>query len=324
MWAKLLLDPMSLLWGMIIRPPRARYSVEDLGHHRFSIAGTAGEFERRDFQVRGGRGHRLECSHFVPAGTPPGAKLPCVVYLHGSCSSRMEALDTLRELLPRGMTVCCLDLSGSGLSEGEYISLGYHEEHDLAALIHHLRATGGVSSIGFWGRSMGAVTAALRACKDESVAACVLDSPFGCLPTVARELVQRTRWKIPEALVSLAFEKVRREVKYRADFDIEHLRPLEHAPRSRVPALFVVAKQDDFVLPHHTYDMHKAWGCADRKLVTVGGHHDSLRPVKFLQYAADFLQQRLLLAAGTAAPPGPSCRMPPLPTRSILQRFGGC
>jgi len=332
---RLLADPISLLSGMIMRPPRAKYSTCDLGHPRFTITGCPGEFERRDFQVRGGRGMLLECSHFVPSQAPPARKLPCVVYLHGSCSSRLEALDTLRELLPRGLTVCCVDFSGSGLSEGEYISLGHWEERDLAALVRHLRDSGSVSSIGLWGRSMGAATAVLRASQDPSIAACVLDSAFGCLPTVARELVQRTRWKIPESLVSMALDRVRKEVQAKVDFDIEELRPVAFAPRSRVPALFAVAKEDDFVLPHHTYDIHQAWGCADKKLVTVGGHHDSLRPKKFMQFAADFLQQRLLLAAkdGVGSPaystrtptPARSKRTSQEPAaRKASHCFGGC
>ncbi|CAK0887744.1 unnamed protein product [Prorocentrum cordatum] len=176
---------------------------------------------------------------------------------------------------------------------------------------------------------MGAATAVLRASQDPAIAACVLDSVFGCLPTVARELVQKTRWKIPETLVSMALDRVRKEVQAKADFDLEELRPVAFAARSRVPALFAVAKDDDFVLPHHTYDVHKAWGCADKKLVTVGGHHDSLRPKKFVQYAADFLQQRLLLAAkdgdGRPTTPVRAKRISQEPAvRRTPTRFGGC
>jgi len=45
------------------------------------------------------------------------------------------------------------------LSEGDYISLGYYEKDDLSCVVDHLRKTEKVTTIGLWGRSMGAVTA---------------------------------------------------------------------------------------------------------------------------------------------------------------------
>ena len=93
---KLLTDPISLLSGMILRPPRAKYCPRDLGDKRFAIAGYDEEFERQDFQVRGGRGLRLECSHFVPKQAPPARKLPCVVYLHGGARRDLCDSDEFR------------------------------------------------------------------------------------------------------------------------------------------------------------------------------------------------------------------------------------
>ena len=59
--------------------------------------------------------------------------------------------------------------------EGDYISLGWWEREDLGAVVSHLRECGTVSTIGLWGRSMGAVTALLHGDRDPSIAAMVLD-----------------------------------------------------------------------------------------------------------------------------------------------------
>ena len=64
----------------------------------------------------------------------------------------------LEDLLKKGITVLLFDFSGSGLSEGEYISLGYYETDDVFTVIKYLNSTGRVSRIALWGRSMGAVT----------------------------------------------------------------------------------------------------------------------------------------------------------------------
>jgi len=286
-WLGRMSDTYNMLWRMVIRPPRDLYAPEELGPAKFRLGKRV--YERRDLQLRSSRGV-LECSHFVPAKTPE-AKRPCVVYLHGNCSSRLEAFDALPVLLPRGLTVFCLDLSGSGRSEGEYISLGHHEERDLRVVLQHLRGLDSVTAIGLWGRSMGATTSILRAAEDHDLAACVLDSAFRDLRTVAEELVGRGRFPVPGFLLSWALEMVRAEVTARAAFDPLELTPIRSAPKAVCPAFFGVASDDTFVLPHHTQDLHDAWA-GERALRVFDGGHNGVRPAWFLEEAADFLAER--------------------------------
>ena len=70
---------------------------------------------------------------------------------------------TVSMLLPANVTVVALDFAGSGLSEGEYISLGWYERDDVKVVTDYLRESGRTSTIGLWGRSMGAATALLHA-----------------------------------------------------------------------------------------------------------------------------------------------------------------
>jgi dienelactone hydrolase len=69
--------------------------------------------------------------------------------------------------------MCMLVLQGSGLSDGKWVTLGAHEVEDLGVVVQHLRAQGGISSIGLWGRSMGAVTALLYSHLDHDIAGMV-------------------------------------------------------------------------------------------------------------------------------------------------------
>ncbi|CAE7482370.1 yqkD, partial [Symbiodinium pilosum] len=255
-----------------------------------------------DFHLKNARGMRLACSMFGSYPKKPMSAMPCVIYLHGNCSSRSEALDVLQAVLAKDLRLCCLDLSGSGHSEGEFISLGHFEQFDLQVLIQHLR-NAGVRLFGLWGRSMGAVTAILRAAEDPSIGALILDSPFSHLPQVAQELVQ-SQIGLPDFLVSMALSHVRTAIQERAYFDIQELQPIRSAPQARSPALFAVAEDDDFVLPHHTHDLHRVWG-AEAKLVTFTGGHNGSRPRWYLEQAADFLATRLVETLPTAVSPGP-------------------
>lgn len=307
-WGTLITDTYDVLWKMIIRPPRARYSLSDLGHSKFRLGDRV--FVRRDIQLVNERNMKLECSHFTPADQ--GAKtLPVCVYLHGNCSSRLEAADALKVLLPLNVTVFCLDLSGSGKSEGEYISLGHYEERDLRVVLEHLRAKSSVSAVGIWGRSMGAATSIQRAAEDWAIDGCVLDSPFSSLRLVAEELVNSGVVSVPTFLVDMALSKVRGEIQKRAGFDIEELRPIQRAPLARAPVLFGVARDDDFVRPHHTEKLYEAWGGKERKLIVFNGGHNGARPQWFMEQAAQFLATKLGAArAGERARTAPKEAVP--------------
>ena len=133
---------------------------------------------RRDMELTGHRG-KLVCSHWEPGPSSRSqVQMPCVIYMHGNCGCRAEALDILDLVLGGGMSLFSFDFGGCGLSEGEYISLGWWEREDLDAVVKHLRECGTVSTLGLWGRSMGAVTALLHGDRDPSIAGMVLDSPF--------------------------------------------------------------------------------------------------------------------------------------------------
>ncbi|CAK0835883.1 unnamed protein product [Prorocentrum cordatum] len=172
----------------------------------------------------------------------------------------------------------------------------------LHVVLDHLRRSAGVGPIALWGRSMGAATSVLRAAEDRGLAACVLDSPFCSLPDVARELAQSTKLKMPEVMVGAMLRRIRAEIKARADVDIEDLRPIDFAPRAVIPALFAVAKDDEFVRAHHTYALHDAWAGEERELVTLGGGHNSPRPREFHAHAADFLQEHAAAAVAARRP----------------------
>lgn len=69
--------------NFVIRPPRADYSPGDfLWKAEFTLAGR--KYERKDLELKNGRGHILKCSHYVPSPFPENTPLPCVIYCHGN------------------------------------------------------------------------------------------------------------------------------------------------------------------------------------------------------------------------------------------------
>lgn len=90
-------------------------------------------------------------------------------------------------LLPE-ICVLSFDFAGSGHSEGDYVSLGWFEQDDLETVVDYLRESDWISTIGLWGRSMGAVTAIMYCSKDPLIGGLVLDSPFSSLRGLVEDL----------------------------------------------------------------------------------------------------------------------------------------
>lgn len=203
--------------------------------------------------------------------------MPCVIYLHGNCSSRTEAISSAQILLPMDMTVFSFDFSGCGKSEGDWVTLGHKEQDDLSTVIAYLRSTGRVSMIGLWGRSMGAVTSIFYAARDpSSIAGMVLDSPFSSLNELTLELA-KTYSKIPLVIAKVVKKFIRKSILTRTGMDIDKLNPIDHVSSCFIPSLFIVANGDDFVRPHHGKKLFEAYA-GDKNILKVEGDHNSERP----------------------------------------------
>lgn len=262
--------------NFVIRPPRAEYNPDQyLWEKDFTLAGR--KFNRRDLELRNARGHILQCSHYVPSPFPDDTPLPCVIYCHGNSGCRADANEAAVILLPSNITLFTLDFSGSGLSDGDYVSLGWHEKDDLKIVVSHLRSNQQISCIGLWGRSMGAVTSLLYGAEDPSIAGMVLDSAFSNLFDLMMELVDVYKIRLPKFTVKVAVQYMRRVIQKKAKFDIMDLNCMQVAPKTFIPALFGHAKDDKFIQSHHSDLIFKSYA-GGKNIIKFDGDHNSSRP----------------------------------------------
>eukprot|EP00198_Chlamydomonas_reinhardtii_P001120 XP_001690455.1 predicted protein [Chlamydomonas reinhardtii] len=278
---------LGALWDSLVdcicRPPRDEYVYPDelVGGRRglFRVGRYSGV--REDLTLVNKRGMRLQCSHYFPKHVRGrDGRLPCVIYCHCNSGSRRDAEEAICVLIPRGVSVFALDFAGSGLSEGQWVTLGAEEVDDVEAAVEHLRGSGRVSTLGLWGRSMGAVTALLYAQRDPSIAGMVLDSPFSRLTDLMMEIVAEQRLPIPRPLAKLALAAMKRSVSKRASFDINKVSPVDAVSQSFIPALFGHAVGDTFIKISHAEILHSAYA-GDKNLIRFDGDHNSRRPEFF-------------------------------------------
>jgi pimeloyl-ACP methyl ester carboxylesterase len=113
------------------------------------------------------------------------------------------ALPFVDQILSKQLNICTFDFSGTGLSQGHYVSLGFHEKYDVSAVLDHLSNKFNIKHFYLWGRSMGAVAAVKylsmmtnpstresRSHKDYKINGLILDSPFQSLRELTIQLAK--------------------------------------------------------------------------------------------------------------------------------------
>ena len=278
------------LWKAIIRPYRDVYTEKDLGPEKFTINKKL--YKRSDFSILNNRNIKLICSYWEPYDEEREyIRLPCVIYLHGNSSSRCEVIPNLKYLLPLNITVFAFDFAGCGQSEGEYISLGWYETMDVECVIKFLRSSNKVSTIGLWGRSMGAVTSIMYASKDPTIGGIFLDSPFYSLNLLIDEL-SKDKVSLPNFIVRQVIKMIKETVKDKGKFNIDDIEPVEFAKKCFVPSFFCHGRDDTFVNVHHCNDLYTLYPGEKSKFL-VEGDHNSLRPDKLNEKASEFFYNAL-------------------------------
>jgi len=166
----------EIIGNAIIRPKkRTEYKVEDLGATKLTLNHHL--IQREDFSLVNERGFTIVFSLFQCA--PPAQKPEsCVLYLHGNSSSRLEGLSFVKLLVSPQTCLAVMDFSGCGISEGEYISMGFFERQDAESVLDYLKKEKRIERFALWGRSMGASTAIMVAANGMDVCYVVADSPF--------------------------------------------------------------------------------------------------------------------------------------------------
>ena len=279
------------LWKFIIRPPRGNYKESDLGPKVFNRRNNK-IYTRTDYTILSKRGFLLKCSFFQQElfSRKPFI-MPVIIYLHGNSSSRMEGKKLVEFLFDYDINTFIFDFAGCGLSEGDYISLGYHEKNDLETIIDFVEKLPGVGNIGLWGRSMGAATILLYCHSDSRIKAICVDSAFADFSTLAQSLVY-SYMKIPGFIVKGALIFIRKTILNQNDFDIDELKPILFCSKSFVPAFFIHALADELIPLDHTLQLYEAYA-GEKSINIVEGGHNSSRQLHIIRTIAKFFTQYL-------------------------------
>ena len=233
------------VWKYLVAPPRYEYSQESLGPELQIFREC--NYNRINDEFINERGDRVEYT-FYHADDPKN-RGQCVLYLHSHGGSRLEGSPQLEYCAEKGLNLCLIDFAGSGLSGGEYISLGWFERYDVRNLIMILEAKHAVTGIILWGRSMGAATAMLTNALQSMtlpIDMIILDSPFMNLKKVYQRCVKKVI-SLPNLFIDMIYQYAKRKIKRNVGFDISKVRPVDVSDNVRCPVIFIGSHEDELV-----------------------------------------------------------------------------
>ena len=245
-------------------------------------------YKREDFDLICPHGHVMKCSYFDSFHDSRTPK-PCVLYLHGNSSSRLESYQIIDSILPLNMSLMAFYYPGCGLSEGDWVSLGHYEREDVEKIILFLKKSKEVNSVLLWGRSMGAsISIMLSENKSKMIAGILADSPYANLKKLCLELGKKKT-----SLVKYVFERawnfMREKIQKAYKFDIDELDIIKFAQRGTVPILILCSKDDEIIGNEHSKALYKAYKLEEKEIVMIGGSHNMVRDRSLVKIGADFL-----------------------------------
>lgn len=226
---------------------------------------------------------------WIPHPTPRAT----IVFAHGYGKNREQSDLPLKELIPefheQGYQFLTFDFRGSGISEGDRVTVGAKEQADLASAIAYAKERSD-GPIVLYGVSMGAATA-LSAADETDVAAVIADSPFSDL----RGYLE-TNLPVWSDLPNFPFTPVIMTVTpWFTGLDADVVKPIDDIAQIEAPVLLIHSEGDDAIPVSESEQLAEAGEEVELWVTENDGHVQSHRSfqTEYRQKVFGFLEKVL-------------------------------
>lgn len=273
---------------MVVRPPRCEYSLTEI---------TPVKWQRGEppippvpVELRNRHGFKIVGSLYRSMKFETEDVHHCVIYLHGNVGSQREGRTIVPWLVPNGVSVFCFDFTGSGNSEGQYITLGITETEDVLDVIEFLTTQMELTDFILWGRSMGAATAIMVGHKHERIKGIIVDSAYMTVHDLLISLAQQVG--IPSFLCGVAIWWIKREVRKMSGLECDNIRPIDDAAVSTVPLLLGHSREDEVIPFEQATQIFEAYKGGTKTFIPMHGGHNDKRCEEWRRECMRFIAAR--------------------------------
>lgn len=194
-----------------------------------------------------------------------------VITVHGYTSEGKLMSNYGKKFYDMGYNVLIPDLRGHGMSEGDYIGMGWDERLDIIDLINYIIDVDKDSEIVLFGVSMGAAT--VMNVSGENLPSNVKAIIEDCGYTSAWD---QFSYQLDELFGLPPFPMMHTASligKFRSGYWLKDASPLEQVKKSKTPTLFIHGDKDDFVPFSMLEQVYNACSAPKEKLVVEGAGH---------------------------------------------------
>lgn len=194
-----------------------------------------------------------------------------VITVHGYTSEGINMSSYAKKYYDNGYNVLIPDLRAHGLSEGDYIGMGWDDRLDIISWINYILNEDPNAQIILHGVSMGAATVLMTSGEEipSNVKAIVADCGY---TSVWDEFAYQLDdlFSLPEFPILNVSSIV---AKIRAGYFLGEASSIDQVKKSKTPILYIHGDQDDFVPYYMMEELYNATSSEKEMLTIKGAEH---------------------------------------------------
>lgn len=263
-------------WKLFVQPAKRRYNPKELSENPAVIIGS---LMYVPFNIKNSRAKNIKCHAFIPtqSGDFQNMKINIIVYAHAQGSNALEGSFLIPICDKLGIGLCLFDFSGSGNSEGDFVTLGISEADDLALVIHYLQTNYKIQKIGLWGRSMGAVSSIIYAERvQKNIAFAVYDVPFYELENSGVYFAKK-KLKVSPFLTKIVLNFISNKIQQEIGYDVFSTKTGDICKNIMIPAVLIASRNDELVPFEDFEKLLKEYGSKKIKMIITEKSHSDHR-----------------------------------------------